>query len=273
MDPGRRPPPALVATAILVLALELVAGVVATRARAIVVEDQPRPIVLATRTTLAVEVVGPDRGVGLVPGTGQDRARFLLVRIERAMPITARPGAGRVVGTIPAGSRFYGEPTVAWVRRETPDARFGLLDVPYASEHRAGWIRLRGLERSWTRISVVADLSEHRITVRRGDGVLFRAPAATGAPVTPTPTGRYFVTDRVAFPAGGVLGTFAFGLSGIQPNLPAGWSAGDQLAIHGTDAPSSIGRSASAGCLRVSESVLGRLRPLLRLGTPVIVRP
>ena len=114
------------------------------------------------------------------------------------------------------------------------------------------------------------DLSEHRITVTKFDRVLFGMPAATGAAASPTPVGEYFVTDRIAF-SGGSLGTFAFGISGIQPRLPAGWSGGNQLAIHGTNDPSSIGRSASAGCLRVSERSLDRLKPLLQLGTPVIV--
>lgn len=208
-----------------------------------------------------------------IPNPSRDpvRLRHRLVEIERALPITARPGGGRVVGTMPAGSRYYAIPTVAWIRELSRDGRHGLVDVPYVARHANGWIALRGLTTAWTRVSVEADLSEHRITVRRGDDVLFRAPAATGAPASPTPTGRYFVTDRVPFPSGGSLGTFAFGISGIQPNLPPGWSGGDQLAIHGTNDPSSIGRSASAGCLRVSEHVLARLKRLLRLGTPVVV--
>jgi lipoprotein-anchoring transpeptidase ErfK/SrfK len=45
------------------------------------------------------------------------------------------------------------------------------------------------------------------------------------------------------------------------------------LAIHGTNDPSSIGNSVSAGCLRVSERSLVRLKPVLGLGTPVIVEP
>jgi lipoprotein-anchoring transpeptidase ErfK/SrfK len=79
------------------------------------------------------------------------------------------------------------------------------------------------------------------------------------------------VTDRVAFQGDGYLGSFALGLSGIQPNLPSGWTGGDQLAIHGTSDPSSIGRSVSAGCVRVSEATLDRLRRVVRLGTPVII--
>ncbi len=189
------------------------------------------------------------------------------------MRVTARPGGGRVVGVIPARSPYYGVQTRAWVLRVSPDGRFGLIPVPYAGEAVTGWLRLRGLRTSMTRISVRVDLSAHRLFLRRGDHVIFSAPAATGAPSTPTPVGRYVVSDRVPFSAGSIYGTFAFGLSGIQTHLPAGWTGGNQLAIHGTNEPSSIGRSASYGCLRVSERVLDRLRPLLRLGTPVSIRP
>jgi lipoprotein-anchoring transpeptidase ErfK/SrfK len=197
--------------------------------------------------------------------------RHLLVGMVRSVPITARPGAGPVVGTMPEGSRFYDRPIVAWVLEVSEDGRFGRVPVPYASRAATGWIRLRGLELRSTRVEVVADLSERRIEVLRAGDVVLRAPAAVGARRSPTPVGRYFVTDRVAFPGGGVLGTFAFGISGIQTRLPAGWTGGDQLAIHGTNAPATIGTASSAGCLRVSERVLDRLRPLLRLGTPVRV--
>jgi hypothetical protein len=164
---------------------------------------------------------------------------------------------------MPAGSRFYGVPTIAWVRELTRTA---------AS---ASWRSLQGGRGggSGCEGSVLVDqlsieqTCQHRIIVRRGG----RVPTAPRPVRTRRPTGLYFVTDRVAFPGGGVLGTYAFGLSGIQPNLPPGWSGGNQLAIHGTNDPSSIGRSTSAGCLRVYERVLDRLKRLLRIGTPVFV--
>ena len=195
----------------------------------------------------------------------------LTVRVTRRLPILARPGAGRVVGWMPARSPSYAAPTHAWVLRRTSGGRYGRVPVPFVAHHRAGWIDLRGLALSRTGIRVDADLSSHVVVVRRRGRVLFRFPAATGAGDTPTPTGRYFVTDRVAFPRTSSYGSFAFGLSGIQPHLPSGWSGGDQLAIHGTNRPSSIGHSVSAGCLRVSQRALERLKPLLRLGTPVVV--
>ncbi len=206
------------------------------------------------------------------PQAPRTDVRHHLVVVERAMRLTRRPGAGRVVGVVPASSPYYGVPSRAWVLGVSRDGRFGRVPIPYAGRAATGWLRLRGLRSVATRISVVADLSRHRVFVRRGGHVIFSALAATGAATTPTPVGRYVVSDRVPFPGGGIYGTFAFGISGIQPNLPAGWTGGNQLAIHGTNDPSSIGRSASYGCLRVSERVLDRLRPLLRLGTPVTIR-
>ncbi|HEY3210999.1 MAG TPA: L,D-transpeptidase [Actinomycetota bacterium] len=173
---------------------------------------------------------------------------------------------------MPGGSKYYGTPTVAWVLRLSPNGRYGRVPIPYTGKPMTGWISLRGLKRSHTAYVVQADLSRHRLTVRKFGRLVFRVPMATGAPASPTPPGRYFVTDRVPFNPRGSLGAFAFGISGIQIHLPAGWHGGNQLAIHGTNNPASIGRSVSAGCLRVSRAALERLKRILVLGTPVIIQ-
>ena len=196
----------------------------------------------------------------------------LLVRVPNAMTVRARPDAdAAAVGTMPSGSKYYGVPITAWVVETAKDGRWGRVEIPYVWPRRDGWIPLRGLAHDHTFVEVHVDLSRHWVSVSKFGHVLFGLRAATGAAASPTPEGEYFVTDRIPFPAGGSLGSFAFGISGIQPRLPAGWSGGNQLAIHGTNDPSSIGTSASAGCVRVSERGLDRLMPLLRLGTPVIV--
>jgi lipoprotein-anchoring transpeptidase ErfK/SrfK len=195
----------------------------------------------------------------------------LLARIPRQLPIRARPGAGGIVGWMPRSSPSYRQHTHAWILRQTADHRFGLVPVPFVARHRTGWIRLKGISLSRAPVRVEADLSQHLLVVERRGHVLFRTKAATGAPDSPTPTGRYFVSDRVPFAPGSAYGSFVFGLSGIQPHLPAGWNGGTQLAIHGTNEPWAIGRSVSAGCLRVSEGALRRLKPLLKLGTPVVI--
>jgi hypothetical protein len=210
-------------------------------------------------------------GSGVHGGEAPRPEPHLLVRVPRDLRLTARPGGGRTVGTVPSGSRFYDVPTVAWVQEVDPSGRFGRLAVPYAPGGRSGWLRITNLPTQTTWVRVHVDLSDRVLQVYRRDRLLMRSRIAIGAPGSPTPRGRYFVTDRVAFPEGHTLGRFAFGLSGIQHRLPAGWSGGDQLAIHGTNDPGSIGQAASAGCVRVPAGILQRLKPLLHLGTPVIV--
>jgi hypothetical protein len=178
-----------------------------------------------------------------------------------------------VVGTVAGSSRYYHVPLVIWVQATNARGDWGEVELPYVWPRTEGWIPMAGLRHETTRITVTVDLSEHRIDVFRRGALMYKMSGATGAYSSPTPPGHYVVTDRVPFWPGSALGSFAFGISGIQPRLPAGWSGGDQLAIHGTNDPWSIGRSVSAGCVRVSESSLHHLEPLLRLGTPVVIRP
>lgn len=198
-------------------------------------------------------------------------SRSLLVTVRPGLEVTSRPGAGRDLGTFPTVSKYYGAPLEAWVMRVAQNGRYGEVAVPFSPTHAIGWIRLSGLRRSRTNVFVEVSVSEHRLSVYREARLLSTFPAATGAPASPTPPGRYFLTDRVPLPCGGAFGCFAFGISGIQTRLPPGWSGGDQLAIHGTNEPWTIGRSRSAGCLRVSTEAVSRLLPLLRLGTPVVI--
>jgi lipoprotein-anchoring transpeptidase ErfK/SrfK len=240
------------------------------------------PFVSGTVGVASARTIGPavtsaalDASPAIAPSAPKpgEPITALLVRVPRAMTVRAFPNANaRAVGTMPSGSKYYDVPITAWVEEVSDDGRWGRVELPYVWPRRHGWIPLRGLARRTTAVEVHADLSERRITVTKFGRVLFSMPGAIGSAGSPTPPGEYFVTDRIAF-SGGYLGTFAFGISGIQPRLPAGWSGGDQLAIHGTNAPSTIGTPASAGCLRVSERSLDRLKPLLQLGTPVIIVP
>jgi lipoprotein-anchoring transpeptidase ErfK/SrfK len=202
------------------------------------------------------------------------RAPKLLVRMPTAMAVRAHPAhEARVIGTLPASSKYYHVALTAWVEKVSANGRWGRVEIPYVWPRTAGWIPLHGLRRSQTHVEVHVDLSKHWVTVTKFGKVVAGFRAATGASSSPTPPGSYFVTDRIPFYAGSALGSFAFGISGIQPHLPAGWSGGNQLAIHGTNDPASIGTSQSAGCVRVSERALHTLRPLLRLGTPVVIGP
>jgi hypothetical protein len=210
-----------------------------------------------------------DRATTTPRHTGWDAASLLVHVPAAGITARAEPSAhAREVGTVVGASKYYRVPLVIWVM----DVRngWGRVELPYAWPRTDGWIRLAGLASDRTFVHVDVDLSERTVRVFKHDRLLYAAAGAIGTPSSPTPPGHYVVTDRVPF-SGGYLGSFAFGISGTQPHLPAGWSGGNQLAIHGTNDPGSIGTRASAGCVRVSEATLRVLEPLLRLGTPVVI--
>jgi hypothetical protein len=95
--------------------------------------------------------------------------------------------------------------------------------------------------------------------------------ATFGRPGSPTPVGRFAVTDRISGAGfGGTYGCCILALSGRQPLLPSGWRGGDRLAIHSTDRPFP---TPSAGCIVATDADLRYLMRRVPLGTPVTVRP
>ena len=140
---------------------------------------------------------------------------------------------------------------------------------------RLAWVKakdpaLRGSRTNW---SLHADLSERSVELRRGGQTVKRLSVAVGTSTSPTPPGRYAVTDKITGSRyGAYYGCCILALTGHQTNPPPGWTGGDRLAIHGTDAPSTIGNAASAGCLRAADADLEVLMRLVPLGAPVIVR-
>ena len=201
-----------------------------------------------------------------------DGPRFLIVSAPHGATVRSSPG-GATVAHLPAATPL-GAPTWLWVLRTTMNRRWGRVVLPLKPNGRTGWINLHGLRTVHTHTWIRASLHDRRIWLMRGSRPLASFSAAIGAVTTPTPIGRFSVTDSLATgDPSGPFGWYAFGLSGHQPHLPQNWSGGDQLAIHGTDDPASIGTAASHGCLRVSPRALARLRPALHLGTPVVIMP
>jgi lipoprotein-anchoring transpeptidase ErfK/SrfK len=135
-----------------------------------------------------------------------------------------------------------------------------------------GWVRADRVERVPVKARIVVDLSEKKLRLFEGDTLKVQTTVAIGADATPTPLGHYYVNQRlVPTDQSGPFGPGAIGISAFSPVL-TGWAQGGPVAIHGTNAPWSIGRAVSNGCIRVPNGVLKRLWPLAVAGTPVIIQ-
>lgn len=135
-----------------------------------------------------------------------------------------------------------------------------------------GYVRARDVWVGTVHTRIVVDLSDRRVTFFRKGREVVQATAPVGAPATPTPTGRYYVNQRLApEDKSGPFGPGAIGISAFS-NVLTGWAQGGPIAIHGTNQPWSIGRAVSNGCLRLDNKLLKRLFAATPAGTPVIIR-
>lgn len=189
----------------------------------------------------------------------------------RHLVVRSRP-RGSVVARLGARTEFGSPATLAVAR--TRGRWLGVVTT-LLPNGRLGWVDSEesALVRKRTRVSVTIDLSARRLVVRRGDRALRRITVAVGRPGSPTPKGRFAVTDKLS----GARFSSAYGccilaLSAHQTNLPPGWQGGDRIAVHGTNDPGSIGTAASAGCPRASARDMRYLFRKVPLGAPVFVR-
>jgi hypothetical protein len=169
-------------------------------------------------------------------------------------------GVPTVFGVL--AERLGGDCRPAWYRVQLPLRPNGVT----------GWVRAGAVELAPVTTRILVDLSERRVTLfDRGRRVL-SAPAAIGSEATPTPTGRYYVNQRlIPRDPAGPFGPGAVGISAFSPVL-TGWAQGGPIAIHGTNRPDLIGEAVSNGCIRVRNDLLRRIFDRTLAGTPVVIR-
>jgi len=112
-------------------------------------------------------------------------------------------------------------------------------------------------------------LSQFNLKAFDGSRLILDAPIAVATANTPTPGGLFFTTELIQPPPGSAYGTYAYGLSGHSEVYETFGGGDGQLGIHGTNDPSSIGRAASHGCIRLRNDDIDKLVPILPLGVPV----
>jgi lipoprotein-anchoring transpeptidase ErfK/SrfK len=204
---------------------------------------------------------------------GSSRLAYAAVVRSRAT-VSRRPG-----GSVFASFRRLNVnrvPTIFSIRGAVVDAgckpRSYLVQIPKRPNGVTAWVAARQVTVEKVSTRILVDLSEKRVTLYKGGKKVLSSTAAIGAPATPTPTGRFYVNQRL-IPAdkGGPFGPGAVGVSAFSDVL-TGWTQGGPIAIHGTNAPWSIGKAVSNGCIRIPNAVLRKLFDQALSGTPVLIR-
>jgi L,D-transpeptidase catalytic domain len=119
---------------------------------------------------------------------------------------------------------------------------------------------------------VLVSLVDRKLAVIQDGEVIATFQVAVGADITPSPSGEFKVVSRVKNPTyyhpGNVIP------AGKNNPLGTRWLGISQkgYGIHGTNAPGSIGRAASHGCIRLRNRDMEKLFTLVKVGDTVQIR-
>jgi lipoprotein-anchoring transpeptidase ErfK/SrfK len=199
------------------------------------------------------------------PGFGVVR-----VRAGRSVRLYSKPG-GSGIRSVDARNEFGSREVMSVVRSR---GKWLAVTTTGLGNGKVAWVRADSpaLDRGRVRMAISVDLSKRTLELRRGKRLVKSLKVAIGRPGSSTPRGRFAVTDKIPGSRyGSYYGCCILALNGTQPNPPPGWRGGNRLAIHGTNAPGSIGQASSAGCLRAADADLRTLMRRVPLGTPVFV--
>jgi lipoprotein-anchoring transpeptidase ErfK/SrfK len=225
-----------------------------------------------TATTVAIPAPGPCK-VGAFRRLGSRRLAYVAIVKHRAA-VARRPG-GRPFARF-GRMNVNGVPTVFAIRAARLDRNCKpgsyLVQVARRPNGVTGWVAARQILVASVKTRIVVDLSDRRVTLYRNGRRVLSATAAIGSSATPTPTGRYYVNQRlIPTDPSGPFGPGAVGISAFSEVL-TGWTQGGPIAIHGTNAPWSIGKAVSNGCIRLPNATLRRVFAQALNGTPVLIR-
>lgn len=155
------------------------------------------------------------------------------------------------------------------------NSRPGWLQVllPIRPNGASGWIKASDVTLGTSDYEIKIELGAHKLTVYKLGELVLESGTVNGKEKTPTPPGRFYITDPVDLrknPNTG-YGQYALGISGYSDVLTSFKGGPGQLAVHGTNNNGEIGQDISNGCVRVPNDIILQLAYMAPLGTPVTV--
>ena len=185
------------------------------------------------------------------------------------LTVYAEASATSKVVTKLAEKTPLGSPRVLLVTKTQPG--WVQVSLPVRPNGGSGWIEAKNLRVEPVFGKIEVSLAKRTITLLQSGKPVATSAVAVGSKQNPTPTGNFYVVDRVK-PSNpkGAYGAMALGLSAHSDTLSEFGNGDGQIGIHGTNEKDSIGKNVSHGCVRVPDSLTEALAGV-PLGTPVTI--
>jgi hypothetical protein len=175
-------------------------------------------------------------------------------------PLDLRTPEGTANIVLVLGERM--RPNGLWVR----------VRLPVLPNGRTGWVPRRDLGGfEFVHTHLIVDRARFTATLLYDGRKIFTARVGIGKPGSPTPSGEFYVRDRLSGFGDPFFGPVAFGTSARSAVL-TDWPAGGFVGIHGTNEPDLIPGAISHGCIRLRNADILRLSRLMPVGTPLTIR-
>jgi L,D-transpeptidase catalytic domain len=153
------------------------------------------------------------------------------------------------------------------------DGRYWVrVPLPMLPNGTMGWIP-RDSVGAFTTLDthLVIDRGRFRATLYKRGRPVFRTIVGVGEPRWPTPSGRFYIRERLTGFTDPIYGHLAFGTNARSAVL-TDWPGGGFIGIHGTNQPQILPGRVSHGCVRLRNEAIRRLDRLMRVGTPVTIQ-
>ena len=142
------------------------------------------------------------------------------------------------------------------------------IRVPKRPNGSKGWVPAPALRLRTVKTLFELDKSRLKAWLYKDGKKIWRSPVGIGQAATPTPSGHYWVRERLSNLGGNpAYGPFAFGTAAYS--RLSDWPGGGVVGIHGTNAPGLLPGRVSHGCIRVPNWNVLKLKELMPVGTPI----
>ena len=223
-------------------------------------------------TTTLLPGLDPATGIGVSGPIGPPWPTSFTVAdaISPEVPIYSAPGVRVPTARTLPHPTVEGYRLVMLVREEQGD--WLQVQINTRPNGATAWIRHSNVTLRTVPNHILVELEAKRLQVFHGSKAIFEAPIAPGKASTPTPLGAFYV-DILTRPTNqnGPYGAYQISVTGFSEVYDSFGGGNGQIAIHGTNRPSLIGKPASNGCVRMTNEDVSALIPIAGRGTPVLI--